>query len=192
MPRHKSYNEDEVLEKAMQVFWEHGYEATSVRQLEKEMGINQFSIYATFENKKKLFVEALKMYREYVKKNRFQNLLKENAGLKDLKHFFNDFSRQVRNGETHKGCLIVNSTAELENKDAEIKEELRNYFNFIKEMIKNVLRNATAAGEISEEADLEKYSNYFLGIMQSLSVGAKVLTERQINDMIEMTFRSIK
>jgi TetR/AcrR family transcriptional regulator, transcriptional repressor for nem operon len=48
MPRTKSYNENEVLERAMNVFWSNGYEATSVRLLEKEMGINQFSIYSSF------------------------------------------------------------------------------------------------------------------------------------------------
>ena len=45
MARKKQYNEAEVIEKAMRLFWRNGYESTSVRMLEKEMGINQFSIY---------------------------------------------------------------------------------------------------------------------------------------------------
>jgi len=52
MPRNKTNDDDLVLEKAMNVFWVHGYEGTSVRLLEKEMGINQFSMYASFKNKK--------------------------------------------------------------------------------------------------------------------------------------------
>ena len=63
MSRVKSYNEEEVLQKAMHVFWNHGYGTTSVRLLEKEMGINQFSIDSSFSNKKNLFIEALKKYR---------------------------------------------------------------------------------------------------------------------------------
>lgn len=192
MPRQKAYSKDDVLEKAMQVFWDHGYEATSVRLLEKEMGINQFSIYSAFDNKKKLFIESLKKYREFVKENRFHPLLKENATLKDLKQFFKDINRQGREEKTKRGCLVVNTTGEIGGKDPEIAKELKNYFNFIKEMIKKVLQNSIEAGEISEEADLEKYSNYLLGIMQGLSVGDKVLTEKQINDIISMTLRNIK
>jgi len=192
MPRHKEYSDEEVLEKAMQVFWDHGYEATSVRLLEKEMGINQFSIYSAFTNKKKLFVESLKKYREYVKTNRFHPLLKPNAQLKDLERFFENFSRQVRNGETYRGCLVVNTTAEFGNKDPEVTAELQNYFNFIREMIKKVLENSVEAGEISAETDSEKYSNYLLGIMQGLSVGAKVLNEKQINDIISVAFMNLK
>ena len=192
MPRHKTYSDEEVLEKAMQVFWDHGYEATSVRLLEKEMGINQFSIYSAFTNKKKLFVESLKKYREYVKTNKFHPLLKPNARLKDLERFFENFSRQVRNGETHRGCLVVNTTAEFGSKDPEVAAELQNYFNFIKDMIKKVLENSVQAGEISAEIDLEKYSNYLMGIMQGLSVGAKVLNGEQINDIISVAFMNLK
>lgn len=192
MPRHKAYNDEAVLEKAMQVFWDHGYEATSVRLLEKEMDINQFSIYSAFTNKKKLFVESLKKYREYVKTNRFHPLLKPNARLNDLERFFENFSRQVRNGETHRGCLVVNSAAEFGNKDPEVSAELQNYFNFIKDMIKKVLVNSIEAGEVSAEMDPEKYSNYLLGIMQGLSVGAKVLPEKQINDIISVAFTNLK
>ncbi|MFO8235030.1 MAG: TetR/AcrR family transcriptional regulator [Bacteroidales bacterium] len=192
MPRHKAYDKQEVLEKAMQVFWDHGYEATSVRLLEKEMGINQFSIYSAFDNKKKLFVESLKKYRAYVKNNRFHPLLKEDARLKDLKEFLNNIPRQIKSGETKRGCLVVNTTGEIGGKDPEIAKELKNYYNFIKEMLRKVLWNSVEAGEISEEADLEKYSNYLLGVMQSLSVGTKVLTEKQINDIISMALINIK
>jgi len=192
MPRHKAYSDEEVLEKAMQVFWYNGYEATSVRLLEKEMGINQFSIYSSFANKKKLFVESLKKYRKYVKNNSFHPLLKSNARLKDLEDFFKNFPRQVREDETHKGCLIVNTTAEFGSKDPEVAAELQNYFNFIRDMMKKVLVNAVQAGEISADKDPEKYSNYLLGIMQGLSVGAKILPEEQIHDIISVTFKSLK
>ena len=58
MPRNKTYSDELVLEKAMNVFWIHGYDATSLRLLEKEMGINQFSIYASFKNKKNLIANV--------------------------------------------------------------------------------------------------------------------------------------
>ena len=60
MARKKQYKEDEVIKKATAIFCKNGYEATSVRMLEKEMGINQFSIYASFKNKQGVFLESIK------------------------------------------------------------------------------------------------------------------------------------
>ena len=58
MARRKQYDEQVVLEKAMNLFWRNGYEATSMQMLEKEMGINKFSIYSSFGNKHGLFLES--------------------------------------------------------------------------------------------------------------------------------------
>lgn len=192
MPRNKAYREEEALEKAMQVFWTNGYEATSVRLLEKEMGINQFSIYSSFKNKKLLFIESLKKYREHVKENRFGLLLQEDAGLQDLKDFFKDFVLAVRSGKSQKGCLVINTTGEMGNRDAEISIELKNYFAFIENMFYKLLQNARANQEIAQDAEIDKYANYLLGIMQGLSVGAKILEENQINDIINVTIKSIR
>lgn len=192
MPRNKSYSKDEVLEKAMLVFWENGYEATSVRQLEKAMGINQFSIYASFSNKKGLFIESLKNYRKYVKTNRFQNLLKDHARLSDLEVFFWDFTKAIKQGNMFNGCLVVNTAGEMGAKDENITRELNNYFTFIKEMMKNVLKNSLEAGDISQAIDIEQHSNFLLGIMQGLSIGTKVLSEKQIKDIINIALNTIK
>lgn len=192
MPRNKSYNTDEVLKKAMHVFWNNGYEQTSVRMLEKEMGINQFSIYSSFLNKHNLFIEALKKYREYVNLNVYGDLLKPDARLKDLELFLNRFIKEIQNGLIYKGCLVVNTTGEINPMDEDIAKELNNYYRFIKNMLKKVLANSVKAGEISQDTDLEKYSNYLLGVMQGLSVGAKVLPDKQIRDFISVSLSVFK
>jgi AcrR family transcriptional regulator len=67
MARKKEYQEDLVLEKAMHTFWANGFENTSLRILEKDMGINQFSIYSSFGSKQGLFIEVLKKHKGFVK-----------------------------------------------------------------------------------------------------------------------------
>jgi TetR/AcrR family transcriptional regulator, transcriptional repressor for nem operon len=66
MPRAKVFDPDEALQKAMQIFWEHGYGATSVDTLVQGMGINRFSLYSTFGGKHQLFVAALERYRDTI------------------------------------------------------------------------------------------------------------------------------
>jgi AcrR family transcriptional regulator len=192
MSRNKSYNTDDVLEKAMHVFWNNGYEQTSVRLLEKEMGINQFSIYSSFTSKHNLFVESLKKYREYVNKNVYGDLLKPGARIKDLELFLYRFTDDKKSVKKYKGCLVVNTTGEMNPMDDEITIELINYYMFIKEMLKNVLSNSIEAGDISADTDIDKYSNFLLGVMQGLSVGGKVLPDNQIRDIIKVSLSVLK
>ena len=192
MPRSKKYDVDIVIEKAMYVFWENGYKSTSVRMLEKEMEINQFSIYSSFKDKHNLFIESLRKYQEHVRTHRFANLLKEDSGLKDIEEFFLDLSKNINSDKFSKGCLIVNTAGEIGEQDELIAKEVSDYFTFIKEMFKRILIRSRENGEISHEANVEKYSNYLLGIMQSLSLGGKVLQNKQLKDFISMALICIK
>jgi len=192
MPRSKTYSDDLVLEKAMNVFWVHGYESTSVRLLEKEMGINQFSIYASFKNKKNLFVNALRKYREYVIIHRFQPLLQENAGFAELEKFLLSAATSKKGKEEKKGCLVVNTAGELGEKDPDILRELNLYYDFIRNMILKVLQNAIQKGEIPINTDIEKQASFFLGVMQGISVAGKTMEKSRLKDFIEVALNQIK
>ncbi|PKP51384.1 MAG: TetR/AcrR family transcriptional regulator [Bacteroidetes bacterium HGW-Bacteroidetes-1] len=192
MSRVKAYKEEVVLENAMQVFWSHGYEATSVRMLEKEMSINQFSIYSSFTNKKTLFKRSIRQYREYVKQHVFSGLLQEGAGLNALETFFEDFLESLEVTGGSKGCLVINAAAEWGDKDAEIALEINAYYHFIRVMLKNLLTNAVAKHEIPLETDIEKQACFFLGIMQGLSVASKTMNKDQLRDYISVAITQIK
>jgi AcrR family transcriptional regulator len=191
MPRSKSYNHDDVLEKAMCVFWENGYDATTVRLLEKEMGINQFSIYSSFNDKKSLFIESLRQYKRYIEKHVFNNLLREDADIYDIGLFLNEFSEKIRDGKFSNGCLMANTVAEIGQKDKIIHKEVERYFDFVGEMFKEILERSQKKGDISLDADLEKCSGYLVGIMQGLSVASKVMSQKQLCDFINMSITSI-
>jgi AcrR family transcriptional regulator len=192
MPRNKTYDNDLVLEKAMNIFWINGYEATSVRMLEKEMGINQFSIYASFKNKKNLFIQSIHSYREFVKKYRFQVLLRHDAGLAELKDFLMKSVTVSEAGLSAKGCLIVNTAGELGSKDKDIELEINRYYDFIREMLENVIRNAIKKNEISRDNNVKQQANFFLGVMQGISVASKTMNSSQLNDFVSIALAQIK
>jgi TetR/AcrR family transcriptional regulator, transcriptional repressor for nem operon len=192
MPRSKTYSDDLVLEKAMNVFWVHGYEATSVRLLEKEMGINQFSIYASFKNKKNLFINALRTYRKFVIQNRFQPLLREDAGFAELEKLLKDAATVKKSGSEKRGCLVVNTAGELGKKDIEIAHEVNLYYDFIRNMLRKVLKNAVIKKEIPGNTDIEKQANFFLGVMQGISVAVKTMEKTQLKDFVETALTQLK
>ncbi|MGM0622141.1 MAG: TetR/AcrR family transcriptional regulator [Bacteroidota bacterium] len=192
MPRNKTYDDDLVLEKAMNVFWVNGYEATSVRLLEKEMGINQFSIYSSFKNKKSLFINALRTYRQFVIKSRFQPLLQEGAGFAELEKFLFSAATSTKGKEDKKGCLVVNTAGELGYKDPDVARELNLYYDFIRNMIQRVLENAVKKNEIPATTDIEKQAGFFLGVMQGISVAGKTMEKSQLKDFLEVALKQIK
>ena len=191
MPRKKAYNPDEVLEKAMHTFWQNGYEGTSVRLLEKEMGINQFSIYASFGNKQELFIAVLKKYKNHVGAT-FLKELKDSAGrLADIRKFLVDYSNAVREGKHANGCLMVNTSLEVGHKDQQVLQQLELYFEFIKRTLRQVLEKVKGIGEVSPDFDVERNALFLLGSLQGLSVYAKFQSPKEIEIFIDHTMSTL-
>lgn len=192
MPRQKQYSEDEVVKKAVNVFWKNGYVATSVRELEKEMGINQFSIYSSFGSKKGIFLRALQEYREQVKTIFLSNLIASEGSIEDIRVFFKSFVHSVRSGQTPHGCLMANTAMDLGSRDGEVKVQLQLFFDLLQEVFVEVLSKAKAKNILSSEANVIEYANYLVGCTEGLAVTAKVLEDHQTTDFINVTIRSLK
>jgi TetR/AcrR family transcriptional repressor of nem operon len=161
MARKKQYNEDAVVEKAMNLFWRNGYEPTSMQMLEKEMGINKFSIYSSFGNKQGLFLESLKCYNSV-------RICSENGN--------------------EKGCLITNTYNEFsEREDKLINEQMNSFMTGLKELLIDKLKMDTN----KDEETVLKQANYLLLAKHGLAAASKVNTKKEIEDYIEITFKNL-
>ncbi len=187
MARKKNYNESEVVEKAMNLFWANGYENTSMQMLEKEMGINKFSIYASFGNKHGLFLESIKCYKGKLNLI-FEKFKNASNGVEDIKQFFYD-SVNAKFKESHqKGCLLTNTYNEFsESEDLLIKEDMTIFMNNLKALlIKKLEQDGTRDAET-----VQKQANFLLLAKHGLAAAARVNTQQEIEDYIEMTFKNI-
>lgn len=191
MPRKKAYEVEEVLEKAMHTFWQNGFERTSVRMLEKDMGINQFSIYDSFGNKQDLFIEVLKKYKDHVGSTFLKDLKASKGRLADIRKFLSDYSKTVREGKQANGCLMVNTSLEVGHKDEKVLRQLELYFEFIKKVLSHALDKAKAIGELPQDFDTEKKSLFLLGSLQGLSVYAKFQQPEEIEAFIDQTMATL-
>ncbi len=192
MPRKKQYRKEEVTEKAMKVFWDHGYKATSMRMLEKEMGINLYSIYADFESKEGVFLEVLKRYQKLNQEVILKSLLKSDGDLEDIRRFFYGFVESVKKGKTPNGCLFANTAMELGSADAQVTQQLDLFFRLLREAYLNLLNKAKQKKLLSKKADTDQYANYLVGVTEGVAVIAKVLDEEKIADYIEVSLSVLK
>ena len=112
MPRVKLFDEQEVLTKAMNLFWKQGYSATSVKDLVNHLGINRASLYDTFGDKEQLFKKSFALYR----KSNVEGLIQFFESRPNVKNGFSElFDIAIQEAITDKeakGCFVVNTTTE--------------------------------------------------------------------------------
>jgi len=108
MGRPKNFNREEVLEKAMPVFWKHGFSYTSLQELERATGVNKSGLYSEFRDKEDLFVACLRHYLERQEKRGL--LTKEPLGWDNVETLLKH--GPLNKGE-QKGCFSVNSMREF-------------------------------------------------------------------------------
>src|ERR1700761_1328123 len=108
MGRPKSFSREEVLEKAMRVFWKHGFADTSLQDLERATGVNKSGLYAEFRDKEDLFVACLRHYLESQGKRGL--LTKEPLGWKNVETFLK--KGPLNEGE-RQGGFAINSMREF-------------------------------------------------------------------------------
>ncbi len=187
MARKKQYIEEEVIAKAMNLFWRNGYENTSMQMLEKEMGINKFSIYSSFGNKHGVFVESLKAYKKNVH-SIFDKFQKGTNGIEDIKEFFYDSISISYQEGNEKGCLVTNTYNEFsETEDELIKEQMNSFMDNLKKLIIEKLKT----DKTKDTETVTKQANYLLLAKHGLAAAARVNSTKEIEDYIELTFKNL-
>ena len=170
MGRNKEYNRTEVLDKAMDQFWRSGYSHTTIRDLEKAMGINQFSIYNSFNSKAELYKEALERYSSTMHQTFLKNLSSEDADITDIRDFFEQFAMCLLDRQKPNSCMMVNSVLMFEQFPASIREIVHSFFDSFESYLQVALQNSMIKGLVRPDLDKETEARYLLGISQSLSV----------------------
>ena len=193
MPRQKEFDRQEVLLKAMTVFRDRGYEASSMQQLVDGMGINRFSLYESFTNKHELFVEALQAYYENVAMPFFSRLKDSKQGLKVIESVLMDLVSRVKSGLSSNGCLLSNTIAELGAKEeARTTAILSRYLHTLEGYFYTALLRAKELGEVTAGADSRGQAKVLVGYTTGLLSLAKVLNEKEMRKSVKATIAALK
>jgi TetR/AcrR family transcriptional repressor of nem operon len=157
----------------VRVFWRNGYFNTSIEMLATEMGINRFSLYATFGSKDELFIRALRGYRARVLSVRLAPLEEPGADFESIRRFFRGLLENAGTGAERWGCLIVNTAAELSAHGHAACEEVADYRSHVTDLFRRALEGAAAKKQISDDREAPQMASYLFGLLLGLSVYAK-------------------
>jgi len=183
--RPKTFDETEALTAAMNYFWEHGYDNTSLDNLLLTMNIKKSSFYATFKSKEEIFSRALVAYRE--QNLAFLQTLKEEIGPKQtlLALLFHTLDELKILGKV-KGCLLINSGKECYLKYPELSNQVSIEFNTFNTLFAKLVKEAQDLGEISKKREAHiiagRYMNALNGLIVTIQAGAK---QELIDDLVD-------
>jgi TetR/AcrR family transcriptional repressor of nem operon len=169
MARPVTFDRDEVLGRATEVFWEHGYCDTSVSQLVEATRLKPGSLYAAFESKEGLFLAALDQYAQQSSR-RLRKLLAEAPDpLKGVERIFEQLADSGRH-EARRGCLLVNSVLEVGRVNPTVQARARAHLTEIEAILRGALEQARAKGQLAAGKSPESLAKFLMTTIWGLRV----------------------
>ena len=173
MPRAKQFDEEEILQMAMMLFWEKGYYDTSIKDLIAHLGISNASIYHSFGGKKQLFYKAFAYYRHSQTEGLKQFLSTQKDVRVGLTQAFQKIVYDDCTDDACKGCFIVNTSTELIPSDPAIQSVIATHQKRIESIFFDFLQVGIEAGQISSEKNTVMISQLLYTLMTGLRVVGK-------------------
>lgn len=192
MGRTLEFKDQEALRKAMNLFWEKGYEHCSLADLLERMEIGNSSFYNTFGNKKKLFLKALELYNAELNEDLEKVLASSIPIGKKIRIIFKHAIDRQLVSDIPKGCFIVNSVSADALEDKDIRWFIRHYLDQFEESLKGAIRIAAEKGELPQSVDPSQTAsvlNFYLQGLMKLSLLSYSTTK--LNQQTEHLLRSL-
>lgn len=181
MPRPKEFNPDTALEKAMHVFWHKGYEATSMEDLLSAMAINRGSLYATFGDKRELFLKAMDRYCAGGGIGSGVSILHQpGPALPLIRRFIGHMLDFALSDPLRRGCMITNTVMELAPHQKDIAKKVAGRLQMAEEAFFALLSRAKQGGELSKDKDPRVLARILVTMMQGTIVMIKAGTPADV------------
>ncbi|MDX2394802.1 TetR/AcrR family transcriptional regulator [Streptomyces sp. DK15] len=174
MARTKEFDPDAALQSALELFWRRGYEATSMADLVEHLGIGRASIYATFGNKRELYLKSLDRYNENRDSDLLGELSQPGPALPSVRTVVRRFAAEANSDDRRlKGCFVTNTAAELGAHDAAAARRVEASWDHFETLLRSALVRAQAQGELPSDRDPRALARMLLVLMQGLRVVGK-------------------
>ncbi|MGW1073378.1 TetR/AcrR family transcriptional regulator [Streptomyces sp. NPDC002537] len=189
--RPRSFDRDAALETATLVFWEHGYEATSVADLTRAMGIAAPSLYAAFGNKEALFGEVVQRYGQRYGAFLLRALEEEPSARGAVTRMLREAAREYTAAGRPTGCLMLIAAACGTTASPGVEESLRIVRTANVAAIESRIKAGIASGELPADTDAATYARHTAAVIQGMSQQARDgATREQLEALADVTLRA--
>ena len=178
MVRPRSFDQNVVLDRAIDVFSRQGFEATTIQALEIEMGLGRGSLYAAFGDKHGLFLATLDRYNESRTAEYLKLLDAEPSGLLAVHQFLARVVEETAACGGRKACLITIATMGIAAYDGDTSDRVLSNWAMTEEALERALERAKSDGEISSKQSSLTLARFLVNTVQGIKVRARVTPDR--------------
>lgn len=181
MPRHKEFDPENCLDRVMHLFWEKGYQDTSMADLVQRSDVQRYGLYETFGDKQELFQRALDWYLSTVISQRLATLESKDSepSLTEIKIFFEQFIDYLDHPSSSLGCLICNTAVEGTVHDQIVISRVQQYLERLRRAFARALKSAQRNGELAESTDIVQITEFLTGSVLGVSTYARSPASRE-------------
>lgn len=179
------FDDSAVISAAMEVFWRHGYSASSIDELATAMGLSRSSLYKRFQDKDGLFQEVLSTYAQRVLKR--MNAVHAGTKRQQLEALLHEFL--PRDGKTARsaGCMLARSCTEMADLPPASQAVAREGLMGQRAVLGRILREAVASGELAPASDIDGLSWHFLGVLHAaMNLPQAGATSAELRRVVEL------
>jgi AcrR family transcriptional regulator len=181
--RPRTFDTDEALDTALELFWQHGYEGTTVAMLSEAIGINMPSLYAAFGNKEELFRKVLDHYVEEPA-SYLPRALQAATARAAAEQLFAGAIDMVMNRSHPDGCLLVQGALSAGPTSEPVRIELSRRRGRAEAAIRKRFERAQAEGDLAPSVDVPKLARFVMTVIWGMSVqAASGATRSQLKDI---------
>jgi TetR/AcrR family transcriptional regulator, transcriptional repressor for nem operon len=192
MARPSEFDRDDVLHRAMEVFWCQGFEATGMPDLVEAMGIGRQSLYNAFESKRGLFLEALELYQAERARSLQKVLSSAATPLQGIETLLTSIAAATGVART-RGCMSVNTATEIGLNDGEVAAIVKRGALKSKADLAAAMTQAKALGELPDELDEQAAADFVLTVMRGLRVSGKAgATVGETRNVVRMAMAALR
>ena len=192
MARTKQFNEQEVLEKAMKLFWRKGFNGTSMQDLVDELGISRASLYDTFGSKQELYFTALNEYRKQSGQQQEEILCSQTSIKQQILCLLEQAIAMSLQDLERKGCFMVNCTVELANQDEKVAAIANQNLEGFEKRMALLIEQGQQQGEINTKHSPKALARYLFTIWNGLQVVSKIKPDADVlNDVKKVAIAAL-
>ena len=171
--RPRAFDREAALERAMLLFWEHGYEATSLAQLTSAMGISPPSLYAAFGDKQALFLEAVDRYIARGGADTSSFMGETKTAREAVAHFLEASAQRLSDPKFPRGCMVVLAAVSCSEEAAPVQHKLAACRAAWEKALEQRIEQGIAGGDVPPGTSAAALASFYMAVVQGMSLHAK-------------------
>lgn len=171
--RPRSFDRDVALKRAMELFWEQGYEAVSLADIASALDLTKPSIYAAFGNKEQLFREAIELYSRTEGSSTDHALTGEPTARAAVEAMLRNNARNYTTAGRPRGCMVVLAASVGSSENEEIRAFLTSIRKQSRDLLTKRVQRGIREGDVPRGADAARVAVFYFTLLTGLSIQAR-------------------